>query len=639
MIYRWYLFVMALMVSATGLAKPIHLNDTSGPVPLLGHADLAIDRKGSVPIWSADQQAWQPADEVTSMSFGYSTATYWLRFEVVEDGSKDMFLVLTHPVLDDVTLQCKDRAGRVLLTDQQGDAFPFAGRKIQLSLIAFRLPDVRQYRCLVQVRSTSTILLDAVIVDANGMVGLAQKEAIKTGMLSAAILALALFMVGSNAFNKSLLLPTYAVASVSIAAWNAVNSGIGAQYLWPGWVWWQQNGAAISGTLSFACISAYVWLILRSKAELRRASYVPAVATGIWLVVCAAALAQDQFPVVVRLYGPLGVLHAVAMVAVMVYASLRQRDVGLYILTIGQVAFAVPTLMVAALMLGILPPWGWLKSLLPFSFVAELFFLALSLAYETELVRRQAHALQLKLVEEAKLAKERQEAAVNERTGEISAIVGAAVHDVVAPLHHLTSALTDLAPYVAEARRNSLYMIIETAIRIGITAANIHAFERFRDGSGADSPPNMQPVKVIDLAKKHVLAARLSMGGRVCLVDGDDDAVAICDKGEVGRIIDNMLSNFWRHTPPRVTMVIRVMASKHNVQVRFEDDGPGMMALRHQMREFASGAMRRGKVGGLYNCMRYAVRNGGALDYEDSPTGGACFVLTLLRYGGEGKHE
>lgn len=625
-----WLALVAIWISGACSAATIVLDKKTSKVPLLGNADLAIDRSTKLVFGRNAGLVWKPADQVKSLSFGYSQAAYWLRFDVENAPSVVRYLMFIHPVLDDVTLQCIDPDGKVLSHEQQGDGFAFAGRDIPLSLISFRLPDATKYHCTARIVTTSTVLLDAYVVDGVGLASSIAVEYLKMGATNAAVLAIAVFLLASNAFRRSALLPAYAVASISIALWNATNSGIGQHVFWPHAVWWQNNGAPISGTLAYAGISAYVWLILRRKKELKRVAYIPAVALVVWLVVCLATFVQKQYPSVLELYAPLGFVHALIMVGVMVYASLRQRDVGLYILTAGQISFATTSTLVAALMAGILPPWPWLRSLLPYGFVSELFFLALSLAYESEQVRRELHTTRRSQIEDAKRAEERQEAAIEQRTGEISNIVEAAIHDVVSPLHLLTDTLSYMDEHISEQLRPELRACIEMVSRLGIIASNIHAFERYKDGHEVTRAPTICRVNVGWMLRRHVYHARLSMGGRVCIVADNERLIALCDEHEIGRLIDNLLSNFWRHTPRRSSLLISYEAAGDTAVIRFDDDGNGMMALQHKMDAYAAGTMKRGKVGGLYNSFRYARRSGGSLRYENSTImGGACFVLTL----------
>lgn len=626
-----WLALLALWTSDAAEAATIVLDRQTSKAPLLGNADLAIDPSTKMKFGQNGGLVWKPADQVKTLSFGYSRAAYWMRFSVSNSVLTDRYLVFVHPVLDDVVLQCTDPFGKVLLHEQQGDGFPFAGRNIKINLISFRLPDVHAYQCTVRAATTSTALIDANIVTGADMASNVAVEYWKIGAANAAVLAIALFMLASNAFHRSALLPVYAVAAISITLWNAINSGIGAHLFWPHGVWWQNNGAAISGTLAYAGISAYVWLILRRKAGLRRVSRVAAGAMAIWIATCLATFVQKQYPVVLEVYAPLGFLHALVMVAVMVYASIRRRDVGLYILTAGQISFAVPSILVAALMSGILPPVTWLRLLLPYGFVAELFFLALSLAYEeSEQVRRELLLTQRRQIEDAKRAEERQEAAIEQRTGEISSIVEAAIHDVVSPLHLLTDTLSYMDEHISEQLRPELRACIEMVSRLGIIASNIHAFERYKDGHEVTRAPTICRVNVGWMLRRHVYHARLSMGGRVCIVADNERLIALCDEHEIGRLIDNLLSNFWRHTPRRSSLLISYEAAGDTAVIRFDDDGNGMMALQHKMDAYAAGTMKRGKVGGLYNSFRYARRSGGSLRYENSTImGGACFVLTL----------
>ncbi|MBI3648915.1 MAG: PAS domain S-box protein [Actinobacteria bacterium] len=110
-----------------------------------------------------------------------------------------------------------------------------------------------------------------------------------------------------------------------------------------------------------------------------------------------------------------------------------------------------------------------------------------------------------------------------------------------------------------------------------------------------------------------------------------DAAVAAVDRPMVERIVENLLANVARHTPPEAQAWVRVVREGEGVVVVVEDDGPGVPA---DLREIVFEPFRQGEnvpshspgVGlGLSLVARFAQLHAGRAWVEERPGGGASF--------------
>ena len=105
------------------------------------------------------------------------------------------------------------------------------------------------------------------------------------------------------------------------------------------------------------------------------------------------------------------------------------------------------------------------------------------------------------------------------------------------------------------------------------------------------------------------------------------------DPGKVERVVENLLVNAARHTPPGTAVQVDVTARPDGVVLTVEDDGPGVPdELKEALFEpFRQGedSSGRGMGIGLSLVQRFAELHGGTARIEDAPTGGARFVVTL----------
>ncbi len=110
----------------------------------------------------------------------------------------------------------------------------------------------------------------------------------------------------------------------------------------------------------------------------------------------------------------------------------------------------------------------------------------------------------------------------------------------------------------------------------------------------------------------------------------------LLDAQRVEQILNNLLTNALRHTPPGGCITIQLTPTPRNVQLSIRDTGPGIPveALPHLFDRFfradSSRNRARGGTGlGLSIARQLARAHGGDLTAANHPEGGALFTLTL----------
>jgi len=107
------------------------------------------------------------------------------------------------------------------------------------------------------------------------------------------------------------------------------------------------------------------------------------------------------------------------------------------------------------------------------------------------------------------------------------------------------------------------------------------------------------------------------------------------DAAKVERIVDNLLANAFRHTPPGAEVRVRVAAADGGAVISVDDRGPG---VGPDEREAIFEIFRRGSAGivsgrgtgvGLALVAQFAALHGGRAWVEDNPGGGASFRVFL----------
>jgi signal transduction histidine kinase len=111
--------------------------------------------------------------------------------------------------------------------------------------------------------------------------------------------------------------------------------------------------------------------------------------------------------------------------------------------------------------------------------------------------------------------------------------------------------------------------------------------------------------------------------------------VANLDAAKVERIVENLLANAARHTPPGSPLWIRISKEPMGVLLVVEDAGPGVPdplkeAVFEPFRQGDGGPNPSPGVGvGLSLVARFAELHGGSAWVQDRPGGGASFRVYL----------
>jgi signal transduction histidine kinase len=130
-----------------------------------------------------------------------------------------------------------------------------------------------------------------------------------------------------------------------------------------------------------------------------------------------------------------------------------------------------------------------------------------------------------------------------------------------------------------------------------------------------------------------------------------DRVLAAVDSPKVERILENLLLNTTRHTPPGTQVWVRVLTRAQDLELIVEDAGPGVPAelagtifepFRQGRPDGAAGHGGHGRgVGiGLSLVARFTELHGGRAWVSERAGGGACFHVLLpgcVRYLGDGE--
>ena len=223
---------------------------------------------------------------------------------------------------------------------------------------------------------------------------------------------------------------------------------------------------------------------------------------------------------------------------------------------------------------------------------------------------------------------------LTEAAGERAALLSSVSHDIRAPLasiRMMTEILEDRADAITDEQRAELIHRIRVEARRteGVLADLVSAN---RVGVGLAAPRRQR----VDLDELLTVAVRefANDDHMVCLGELRGDLRLWADRGQLERILDNLISNATRHTPAGSTIVIGAVEFDDAVEMSVEDNGPGI-ADNEKMTVFdpyvrgSRSADRPGTGLGLYLVQQFAQFHGGRVWCEDAPDGGARVIVRL----------
>lgn len=206
-------------------------------------------------------------------------------------------------------------------------------------------------------------------------------------------------------------------------------------------------------------------------------------------------------------------------------------------------------------------------------------------------------------------------------------------HDLKEPLTAILGAASTLErldrELPEEERRHLLRTLAERTRGMNALLTDLLDLDRLDRGI---LEPRRFPVDLAELAA-DLVARTTVLGGR--RVEPDlTRCTASVDRTKVERMIENLLSNAARHTPPDARIWLRVRPEEGGALLVVEDEGPGIPdglkeAVFEPFRRGPDASSTPGSGIGLSLVARFAELHGGRAWVEDRPGGGASFRVFL----------
>jgi len=330
---RWtiYLWCLLALGSAAARGGPGELAVGAGDSYLLSPSFMFLeDKEGKLTLQEIlrpeTQAAFRPVPPIgPGANFGPTRSAIWLRINLKTSlGTPgDWLLEVAYPPLDSVQLYSPDAAFG-MERQLAGDGLPFASRAVahRNHVLPVRLAPGSPNTLYLRVESQGTLSVPARLWRPAALWKHDQASYAALSLYFGLLAGLLLYNLLLFASVRDVAYLIYVAFAGSMAIGQAALTGLGAQFLWPQWTWW--NGVSPPVGMSAAAIFG----LLFTRSFLSSASRMPSTDRFMllqlagWILALLAALTLP-YAVSSWMVTVLAVLSVVTMVAVSVISLQR----------------------------------------------------------------------------------------------------------------------------------------------------------------------------------------------------------------------------------------------------------------------------------------------------------------------------
>jgi len=212
---------------------------------------------------------------------------------------------------------------------------------------------------------------------------------------------------------------------------------------------------------------------------------------------------------------------------------------------------------------------------------------------------------------------------------EIVSLVG---HDLRSPLTVVIGYLDLLQRPMTDAERTRA---LEAARRNAARMADL--LEDLLSATRAEellAPSDLVPMSLSALAEEVVGSLAPTHAERPLLLEQQCEPIVLGEEKRLRQLLVNLVTNAYKYSPEPEPILVRIRCDEHSAYLEVIDHGPGIPADERDMvfERFAQlhGGEGRSGIGlGLYIVSIIAHNHGGSVRVDETPGGGATFVVEL----------
>src|SRR5690242_17003062 len=227
------LWLLSFSAESSSL-DPVFVNDSADKLIEGTHIEAFIDVKGNLSYEQVSQLSAFNKLSSQVPNFGISKATFWLRFTILNNTSKNaVFLKVPYALLDNVMLYYQSDSNQVI-KKRMGDHFPIMERRFKHQSLIFEIPlqPGRSKTIYMRVKSKDQILVPVYAGTEENILHSAMRDDLIFGLYLGVILVMFFYnlFVYFSVRDRSYLYYVFYIASVGFAQFCL--QGYGYRMLW-----------------------------------------------------------------------------------------------------------------------------------------------------------------------------------------------------------------------------------------------------------------------------------------------------------------------------------------------------------------------------------------------------------------------
>lgn len=398
--------------------QTIFLEQTVMEIPLGPFMEIYEDKNKDLKVedLSSDSLSRQFHRQLeTYPGFGWTKSAYWARFKVKNENIHQVnwCLEITYPLINSVKMFLFDEKGALVEMREGGDHFPFNKREVKYRNVVFRVnaPPGSERIVYVRFETDGPMNLHMILWDTESFLGKLSQMQIALGIYYGAMVVMLLYNLFIFFSVRDLSYLYYVLYYVFFVILQLALNGLAFQYLWPDFVWWQNNGIPLVLFLGMIFATLFTRSFLHVKDHLPKIDRFLGITVFILAGLLPLSLAVN-YVLMMHLAVVLGIVLAVFLTVLSIQILfLGYRPARYY--CIAWTVFWIGTVIYGLKMFAILPDNFVTRWLQQSASLLEVTLLSLGLADRINCMKRELESLNQNL-----------ESMVDVRTRELNDVIG-----------------------------------------------------------------------------------------------------------------------------------------------------------------------------------------------------------------------
>ena len=573
-----FLFALLIVIPKAAIASPVvKLTDSAEIYDISSYMEIAED--SSLEWKIEDLTSKEKTESFTAIkensSYGkFTDSALWLRFDLTAAPSVKKgrwFLCIHMPLLDMVELYIPGDAARYTVK-RSGRLIPLYDKEVKGRNHTFELPvsSDRVGTFYLRIKTESLVVVPASIMSEDALYRADNIDRLIGGIYCGVILVMVFYNLFLFCSLKERPYLIYITHIICTGLYVLSLTGIGYEYLWPEWTWWNQRA-----DMFFAGF-ALLFAALFTRSFLTTEAILPKVDVMLKLII-ALSLVMGFSSLILPYSLSVQIVTVLAGIAVLTYElsgilAYRQGYRAARFFLLAWSLFLLVVFCLALTNLGLLP-FRYVPHMVMLSSIVEITLMSFALADRINILRQENQIAQAKVVHSGQLAS----------LGELAAGVG---HEINNPLQCIMNYSSIIRRSLDEEDEKREYMdiVLSESRRISAIVSSLLNLSR-------PANENMEPVDIKDVVSE-ILALSHAQIKKDCIdvkVDIPDNLPAV--KGhfqQLEQVFLNFISNSRYALNDRTDFAgdenktISIMAESYIskdgpcVRVRFRDNGVGV---------------------------------------------------------------